>query len=105
MDKDKIYQSPETIPDAAVSHNGEAPPDPSNTSNIGQPIEQGVISKKEGISEQSARWEDKQERGVPGEGDNSMEKRVENYLKNPSPEDMNDDEGEEGLTNDLADEK
>lgn len=49
--------------DPSRSRDGEAPPDPSNTSHIGQPIEQGVIKKKEGISEQSAEWENSQEKG------------------------------------------
>ncbi len=74
--------------DPTRSHHGEAPPDPSNTSNIGQPIEQGVISKKQGITEQSSDWEHLQDSNIPGEGDNSIEEKVESYLKNPSPEDM-----------------
>ena len=46
----------------------QAPVDPSNTSSIGQKVEQGVIDTKEGISEQSNEWEDKQERDgdIPG---------------------------------------
>ncbi len=79
------------IPDAAVSQHGEAPPDPSNTSNIGQPTEQGVISKKEGITEQSSTWENEADSNIPGEGDNSVDKQVENYIKHPSPEDANND--------------
>ena len=40
----------------------QAPVDPSNTSDVGQKVEQGVIDIKKGISEQSGEWEDKQER-------------------------------------------
>lgn len=40
----------------------QAPVDPSNTSDVGQKIEQGVVDTKKGISEQSSEWEDKQER-------------------------------------------
>ncbi len=64
----------------------QAPVDPSNTSSIGQKVEQGVIDIKEGMSEQSNAWEDKQERGVPVDAD---EARKEDYLKNPSPEAKN----------------
>ena len=70
----------------------EAPVDPSNTSNIGQKIETGVISKKEGISEQSAEWEDIQERGIPGEG---ISNEAERYIKGPSPEEVNHEDAEE----------
>lgn len=65
----------------------DAPPDPSNTSHIGQKVEQGVISKKEGISEQSSEWEDTQERGpVP---ESLVNDKAEKYIKDPSPEEMN----------------
>lgn len=57
-----------------------APVDPSNTSNIGQKVEQGIIDIKEGISEQSDEWEDKQERS------SDSSDKVEDYIKNPSPE-------------------
>lgn len=64
----------------------QAPVDPSNTSDIGQKVEQGVIDTKEGISEQSSEWEDRQERGIPTD---SGTNRSENYLKDPSPEENN----------------
>lgn len=65
----------------------DAPPDPSNTtSKVGQKVEQGVISKHKGISEQSAEWEDAQERQMPKQS--SSEENAENYLKNPSPEEF-----------------
>jgi hypothetical protein len=70
----------------------EAPVDPSNTSNIGQKVETGVVSKKEGISEQSTEWEDIQERGLPGEG--IIDARAERYIKDPSPEEVNHEEAE-----------
>lgn len=44
--------------DPSKSHDGKAPEDPSNTSHIGQRVEQEIITKKEGISEQSSKWED-----------------------------------------------
>lgn len=67
----------------------QASVDPSNTSNIGQRVEQGVIDIKGGISEQSSEWEDKLERKLP-EDDSRISDKAENYLKNPSPEEMND---------------
>ena len=45
--------------DPSKSHDGKAPEDPSNTSHIGQRVEQEIISKKEGITTQSSEWEDK----------------------------------------------
>ncbi len=44
--------------DPSKSHDGKAPEDPSNTSHIGQRVEQEIISKKEGITQQSSEWED-----------------------------------------------
>ncbi len=70
----------------------ETPVDPSNTSNIGQKVETGVVSKKEGISEQSAEWEDIQERGVPTQGMGNEAKR---YVRDPSPEEVNHEDAEE----------
>ena len=70
----------------------EAPVDPSNTSNIGQKVETGVVSKKEGISEQSAEWEDVQERGIPSE---AISSEAEKYIKDPSPEEVNHEEAED----------
>jgi hypothetical protein len=60
--------------------------DPSNTSGIGQKVEQGVIAIKEGISEQSGEWEDMQERGIP---EGSERAGSETYIKDPSPEENN----------------
>ena len=45
--------------DPSKSHDGKKPEDPSNTSHIGQRVEQEIISKKEGINLQSSEWEDK----------------------------------------------
>ena len=63
---------------------GQAPVDPSNTSDVGQKVEQGVVDTKAGISEQSSEWEDRQEREIPGTPvENS---KAQTYLKDPSPE-------------------
>ena len=70
----------------------DAPPDPSNTSHIGQKVEQGVISKQEGISEQSSAWEDSQERNPAG--DALIDEKAERYIKDPSPEENNIEPGE-----------
>lgn len=67
-----------------VSHGDKAPDDPSNTSHIGQKVEQGVISKKEGIADQSSEWEDLPERGTTGES--LINKDADRYIKDPSPE-------------------
>jgi hypothetical protein len=61
----------------------EAPVDPSNTSDVGQKVEQGVVDTKEGISEQSSEWEDKDERSIPVD---TAEDRKKMYIKDPSPE-------------------
>ncbi|HEX8279059.1 MAG TPA: hypothetical protein VF540_10210, partial [Segetibacter sp.] len=61
----------------------QAPVDPSNTSDIGQKVEQGVVDTKAGISEQSGEWEDQQERSIRTNSDTT---RAENYIKDPSPE-------------------
>lgn len=73
------------------------PLDPSNTNSIGQKVEQGIIEIKDGISEQSSEWEDVQERNIP---DNTrVAGRAENYIKDPSPEEMNIEEDQvEGET-------
>lgn len=63
----------------------QAPVDPSNTSDVGQKVEQGVVDTKKGISEQSSEWEDEQERSIP----NQNTGRSENYIKDPSPEENN----------------
>jgi hypothetical protein len=68
----------------------QAPVDPSNTSSIGQKVEQGVIDTKVGISEQSSEWEDEQERNVK---ENAKVDRSESYIKNPSPEENSVDNG------------
>ncbi len=64
----------------------QAPVDPSNTSDVGQKVEQGVVDTKEGISEQSSQWEDQQERQIPQQ---NSEERAINYIKDPSPEEIN----------------
>ncbi len=68
----------------------EAPPDPSNTSNIGQRVEQGVIDIKEGLTQQSNEWEDKLERTIPE--NTAMSDKAKGYLKHPSPEERKSDE-------------
>ena len=68
----------------------QAPVDPSNTSNIGQRVEQGVVDTKESISEQSSEWEDKLERTIPPNG--GINSRAESYIKDPSPEEINIEE-------------
>lgn len=45
--------------DPSKSHDGKTPEDTSNTSHIGQRLEQEIISKKDGINLQSSEWEDK----------------------------------------------
>jgi len=62
----------------------EAPPDPSNTSNIGQRVEQGIIDIKDGLTEQSNEWQDKPERTIPEH--TGISEKAKNYLKDPSPE-------------------
>jgi hypothetical protein len=62
------------------------PIDPSDTSNIGEKIETPIVKRDEGISQQSAEWEDKQERDVPNA---TIPSEAERYLKDPSPEEMN----------------
>lgn len=71
----------------------QAPVDPSNTSNIGQRVEQGVIDTKGGISEQSGEWEDKLERTIPQK--DGINSEAENYIKDPSPEENDTLEKEE----------
>ena len=72
---DKISGVDPNITNPNNSAIDQAPADPSNTSRVGQKVEQGVIGIKQGITEQSSEWEDVQERSVP---DNT---RVENKLK------------------------
>jgi hypothetical protein len=70
--------------DPTVSHGDKAPADPSNTSHIGQQVEQGIVSKTKGITEQSSEWEDKKERDTTGES--LIIEKADKYLKDPSPE-------------------
>jgi len=62
----------------------QAPVDPSNTSDVGQKVEQGVISTQQGISEQSSEWEDVDERNIPSSS--GVSEQAEKYIKDPSPE-------------------
>lgn len=71
----------------------QAPVDPSNTSDVGQKVEQGVIDTKGGISQQSSEWEDKAERSIP-EG-NVREESIKQYLKKPSAEEIHFEDGNE----------
>jgi hypothetical protein len=54
MDNNKGFTENAHLTNPNNSVGDETPVDPSNTSNIGQKVETGVVSKKEGISEQSA---------------------------------------------------
>lgn len=92
MNNDKGFTEKAYLTNSNNPRPEEAPADPSNTSNIGQKVETGVVSKKEGISEQSAEWEDIQERGVPSQ---EVSNEVERYIKNPSPEEVNHEDAED----------
>ena len=77
------------------------PIDPGNQSEIGQKVETPIVKKNEGISEQSAKWEDVQERGIPNVS--ILPAEAERYLKNPSPAEMeteNKDEKGSGFLKD-----
>ena len=69
--------------DPSLSHGDKPPADPSNTSHIGQNVEQGVISKNTGITEQSSTWEDAQDEL----DEDLIDPAADKYIKNPSPED------------------
>lgn len=86
---DKIYGVDPNRTNPENPQPNDAPVDPSNTSDVGQRIEQGVISTHKGISEQSAEWEDQQERNIPT--NNLQDSRAESYIKDPSPEEVNID--------------
>lgn len=86
---DKIYGVDPNRGNPENPQEGDAPVDPSNTSDVGQRVEQGVISTHKGISEQSGEWEDTQERNIPS--NNAEGSRAESYLKDPSPEEVNID--------------
>ncbi len=62
----------------------DAPVDPSNTSHIGEHIDQGIVSKKEGITEQSTEWEKLPEEEATGES--YIDPNADHYIKSPSPE-------------------
>lgn len=89
----KIYGVDPNVTNPNNPGKDQAPADPSNTSNIGQRVEQGVIDTKEGISEQSSEWEDKQERTIPQ--NSGINSKAESYIKDPSPEEMNIDDKQE----------
>lgn len=88
---DKGTEASTEVNAPAMPGSNPAPPDPSNTSHIGQKVEQGVISKQDGISEQSSAWEDRDERGIPGDLIND---KAGKYIKDPSPEEKNDEDQE-----------
>jgi len=94
-DKANAVTPPPTTPGQTEST--PAPPDPSNTSHIGQKVEQGVISKQDGISEQSSAWEDRQEPNIPGD---LIDEKARKYIKEPSPEEK-DDGNQEANADDL----
>lgn len=89
----KIYGVDPNVTNPNNPGKDQAPVDPSNTSNIGQRVEQGVIDTKEGISEQSSEWEDRQERTIPQNG--GINSKAESYIKDPSPEEMDIDDKQE----------
>lgn len=71
--------------DPSVSHDGKAPEDPSNTNSVGKKVEQGIVDKRKGITEQSSEWEEKQD---TNDSSNSLiPDEADKYIKNPSPED------------------
>lgn len=84
---DKIYGVDPNITNPVNPGKNQAPVDPSNTSDIGQRVEQGVIKTREGISQQSSEWEDTQERDIPK--NTGISEEAESYIKDPSPEEMN----------------
>lgn len=84
---DKIHGIDPNVTNPNNPGSDQAPVDPSNTSSIGQRVEQGVIDTKEGISEQSSEWEDKLERTIPN--NRGVSDKAENYIKDPSPEELN----------------
>lgn len=92
MDNEKRFTEGAPFTNPNNPRNDAAPADPSNTSHIGKKIETGVVSKKDGISEQSAEWEDVQERGIPTEG---ISDEAEKYIKAPSPEEANNEDVED----------
>jgi hypothetical protein len=71
-------------------------PDPSNTSHIGQKVEQGIISKEDGITAQSSKWEESQEKNPAG--DPLIDEKAERYIKSPSPEENKAEPDAEELT-------
>jgi len=87
---DRIYGVDPNVANPNNPGKDQAPVDPSNTNDIGQKVEQGVIDTREGISEQSSEWEDRQERTIPGS--NAINEKAGNYLKDPSPEEKNTEE-------------
>ena len=101
MDNDKGFTENAHLTNPNNPSPYEAPVDPSNTSNVGQKIETGVVSKKEGISEQSAEWEDIQKRGVPAQ---DISNEAERYIKDPSPEEVNYEDAE-AESDELMDKK
>jgi hypothetical protein len=90
--ENEIHGADPNITNPDIPQKDQAPVDPSNTSSIGQRVEQGVIDIKEGISDQSSEWEDEQERNIPV--NSGISAKGENYLKDPSPEEINSEEKE-----------
>jgi hypothetical protein len=66
------------------------PIDPSNTSDVGEKVETPIVQRDKNISEQSAKWEDLQERTIPNESIISPE--AEKYIKDSSPEENEHDD-------------
>ena len=69
------------------------PIDPGNQSEVGQKVETPIVKRDEGISEQSAKWEDVQERGIPNQS--ILPAEAERYIKDPSPEEMAHDDNKD----------
>lgn len=83
---DKIYGIDPNKNNPENPQPNAAPVDPSNTSDIGQRVEQGVISTHKSITDQSAEWEDKDEREVTA--NRSSNKPSDEEIKNKQPEEL-----------------
>lgn len=74
----------ESKKDPTIWHGDQPPADPSNTSHIGQKVEQEIVSKTEGITEQSNAEEDEETRNSNGES--LISEEADKYIRHPSPE-------------------
>lgn len=58
--------------DPLIKKDVPMPVDPSNTSSVGEQVEQGVVKIKEGLTEQSSEWEDKDKPGATSPDSNKL---------------------------------